>query len=67
MVFLKVTNWGEFYIAMIQGTCFWLTSTFLEQLALSASESREKKQVNRKKQMFSVEENTRGLNHCKGK
>lgn len=49
MVFLKVTNWGEFYIAMTQGTCFWLTSTFLEQLALSASESREKKQVNRKK------------------
>lgn len=52
MVFLKVTNLGEFYIAMIQGTCFWLTSTFLEQLALSASESREKKQVNRKNKCF---------------
>lgn len=66
VVFLNVVSWGEFYISVVQGTHFWLTSTFLEQTALSESESREKKQSDQQEeQMVQMEENTdRWLSMC---
>ena len=66
MPFLNTTSWGEFYISIVKGTCFWLTNTFLEQLALSESGSREKKQSDQQEeQMLQMEQNMdRWLNLC---
>ena len=52
MPFLNITSWGEFYISIVKGTCFWLTNTFLEQLALSESGSREKKQSDQQEEQM---------------
>ena len=66
MPFLNITSWGEFYISIVKGTCFWLTNTFFEQLALSESGSREKKQSDQQEeQMLQMEQNMdRWLNLC---
>lgn len=51
-VFLNITSWGEFYISVVQGTCFWLTNTFLEQFALCESGSRNKKQSDQQEEQM---------------
>ena len=48
MVFLNITSWGEFYISIVKGTCFWLTHFWNSLLYLNQEAEKRSSQISRK-------------------